>query len=119
MYVILLPFKESNKFRTFQQISTPRMDPLIAEFPNQTWYHGRLLNGPRAATPVEVRAALQAVKWPAGRAQQPVVFVDVPHGAEEMTPSGSKINYSEACAVVQVSEHFPYSLCFCRACVNT
>ena len=86
---------------TNSQPTARRMDPLIAEFPNQTWYHGRLLNGPRAAAPVEVRAALRAVKWPAGRAHQPVVFVDVPHGAEETTPSGSKINYSEACTVVQ------------------
>ena len=76
------------------------MDPLVAEFPNRTWYSGRLLNGPRASAPAAVRAALHAVAWPAGRAH-PVAFVDVLHGAEETSASGSKINRSEASAVVQ------------------
>ena len=76
------------------------MDPLIAEFPNRAWYSGQLQNGPRTPTSAAVRAALQAVRWPHGPAQ-PVAFVNVPHGAEARAASGSIMNRSEACAIVQ------------------
>ena len=72
------------------------MHPVIAEFPSETFYGGKLKSGVSEAE----RIAPRGFKWP--NSSKPVVFLKTPDYAQERSKRSSKFNEFEAKQVREV-----------------